>query len=404
MIGGSILTIGGQLDGINSQLASKQSINLSSSLTIDDETATTVEGALDALNRKKLDASKVNEANGVAGLNAQGQLSPAQVPNVFQYTVMPTASASNLNKIVQYVGEDGVYHKGYFYICSEVAEDDYEWIPQSVQNSEASGGELTKNITAVISVGGISQGQTYAQGTAIEDILSDLLEPILYPTFTAPSVTVSSEANKLLETGSTKNVIINADFNRGSISPAYGTNGYRAGKAISYSWNDMSGITNNSLATVVSEANNTFHVTVRYEKGQQPLDSKGEPYDSALESGSVTSADIVFNFVDAWWSNKTDISQVSKMDLIDKKDKTIDITFPAQTAEHPEVFDIPASWTVTSIKVKNDLSGAFDDARDQFSVTNITHNNIANVTVDYKRYTCNLGYGTGSRTIRITWL
>ena len=75
----------------------------------------------------------------------------------------------------------------------------------------------------------------------------------------------------------------------------------------------------------------------------------------------------------------------------------------SKLAGHPEVFDIPASWTVTAVQVKNDLSGAYEDAMSQFTVTNVTHNDAAGNAVNYKRYTFNLGYDTGARSVRVKW-
>ena len=75
----------------------------------------------------------------------------------------------------------------------------------------------------------------------------------------------------------------------------------------------------------------------------------------------------------------------------------------AQTIANPEIFDVPSSWTITAIQVKNDLSGLYEDASSQFTETNVTHEDAGGNTVNYKRYTFNLGYGTGARSVRIKW-
>jgi hypothetical protein len=86
-----------------------------------------------------------------------------------------------------------------------------------------------------------------------------------------------------------------------------------------------------------------------------------------------------------------------------KSTKQKDLVFPGQTVANPEVFDIPASWNVTAVEVKNDLSGAFEDALDQFDITDVTHDDAAGNAVDYKRYTFALGFDTGERTVRVKW-
>ena len=55
-----------------------------------------------------------------------------------QYDVMPTASVSNVNDIVQYVGTTGTYTNGYFYKCSEVSTNTYDWVNVDVQNGTVS--------------------------------------------------------------------------------------------------------------------------------------------------------------------------------------------------------------------------------------------------------------------------
>ena len=75
----------------------------------------------------------------------------------------------------------------------------------------------------------------------------------------------------------------------------------------------------------------------------------------------------------------------------------------AQTVANPEVFDVPASWTVTAVQVKNDLSGLYEDALSQFTVTDTSHNDASGTSVAYKRYTFNLGYDTGARSVRLKW-
>ena len=264
-------------------------------------------------------------------------------------------------------------------------------------------GEITTGFTTAIKVGGIEPGTEYAEGTSFEKILSDMLTPVLYPTLSNPSVSLSGSGNKLLEAGATQAVTLTATFNRGSISPAYGTSGYRAGAATGYKLNTGTEQAGNTWNVTVSESNKSFKATVYYGAGEQPKDSKGKNYSSPLAAGSVTSSIISYDFVDALWSNVDDIEAVAKMGLIAKSTKQKDFVFPDATEDFPEVFDVPASWNVTAIEVKNDLSGAFEDASDQFDITDTTHNNAGDTSVNYKRYTCNLGMDIGSRTIRLKW-
>ena len=265
------------------------------------------------------------------------------------------------------------------------------------------GGELTDDVEAAITVGGIEAGTEYEAGTPLETIIKDMICPTLYPTLSNPSASLAGTGDKLLEAGATANVTLTATFNRGSISPAYGTSGYRSGEATGYTLNGGTEQQGNTWSETVSASNKSFQASVAYAAGEQPKDSKGGNYESPLAAGSVNTNTVSYDFVDALWANTAAIGTVAKLALVAKSAKQKDFNFPAQTVANPEVFDVPASWTVTAVQVKNDLSGAYEDASAQFTVTDTTHNNAAGVAVNYKRYTFNMGFDTGARTVRLKW-
>lgn len=278
-------------------------------------------------------------------------------------------------------------------------EDEYECI-----SGQGGSSGLTDSLTTSVTVGGITSGTTYAEGTSLEDILRDMLNPVAYPTLTNPSVGLTGTGSKLLEVGDTLTATFTAVFNRGLISPAYGTSGYRAGVATGYSLNEGTEQVSNTWDETVTENNNTFKASASYEAGEQPKDSIGRNYSSPLPAGSVESSTITYKFDNAMWANTSAITTVAKLSLIDHTaTKQRDMVFPAQTAANPEIFDVPASWTVTAVQVRNDLSGQYEDASAQFTVTDTTHEDAAGNTVNYKRYTFNLGYGTGARTVKVRW-
>ena len=262
---------------------------------------------------------------------------------------------------------------------------------------------LSADMTTGITVGGIDSGTTYEEGTPIETVLNDLLNPTLYPSFTNPSLSLSGSGSHLLETGATQAVTLTATFNRGSINPAYGTSGYRSGEATGYILNGGIEQSGNTWSETVSASNKTFQATANYAAGEQPKDSKGGNYDSPLPAGSKSSGTVTYDFVDAMWANTANIATIAKLSLVAKSTKQRDMVFPAQTVANPEIFDIPASWTVTAVQVKNDLSGQYEDASSQFTVTDTTHNDAAGNSVNYKRYTFNMGIATGQRTVRVKW-
>ena len=290
-----------------------------------------------------------------------------------------------------------------FYCIDEAAFylwDRTEWVKQA---QASGGGSLTENLNVTMSVGGISSGTTYEDGTPIEDILKDMLNPVEYPTLTNPNATLSAEGNTLLEDGSNITTTMTITFNRGSISPAYGTSGYRAGNATGYSLNGTSS-NNNTFSVNVNSINKTFNGSASYSAGEQPKDSEGNNYSSPLPAGTVNTNTINYEFVNALWANTASASTIAKLDLVSKSAKQAIFNFPACSASNPETFDVPDSWTISAIEVKNDLTGLYDNCSTEFNSSAVSHSNASGASVSYTRYSCNLGYDMGARTIRIKWL
>jgi len=230
-----------------------------------------------------------------------------------------------------------------------------------------------------------------------------MLAPVLYPTLTNPSATISATGSKIIEIGGHLNTVMTVTFNRGSINPAYNTSGYRSGSAQEYILNSGTSQASNTFNVNVTEAVTSYSAVVGYAAGEQPKDSAGQDYDSPLPAGTVTTNLITYEFVNALWANIPAAATISKQALVSKGAKQKVFAFPACTSTNPEVFDVPASWTITAIEVKNDLTGDYDDCSSEFNITDTTHNDAAGNTVNYKRYTCNLGYNMGTRDVRIKW-
>lgn len=362
-----------------------------------------------------------------------------------QVTEMPEASAELEGSVLQYAGDtDSTYTKGYFYECVSDGEVEptYSWEQINVQpaptvpsdledlnnveitdatdgqtlvydetndewvNGSVGGGSgsLETAITSSISVGGIPSGTNYPIGTNYDNLWKDLLNPVAYPTLTNPSATLSATGAKLLEVGSTLATTMTVAFNRGSINPQYtAESAYRAGAATGYALNGGTEQSENTFSVTVDAEHTSYQATVSYESGCQPKDSEGGNYSTPLAAGSVNSNTLAYEFVDALWANTANIATIAKLALVSKSAKTKTFEFPAQTVANPEVFDVPASWTITALDVLNTLSNQWENCAGEFAVTDVTHEDAAGTSVAYKRYTCALGYATGARKIRIKW-
>src|ERR1035437_5000056 len=156
--------------------------------------------------------------------------------------------------------------------------------------SGGSGGMYYGNTPASITLGGISSGTTLT-GKTLSKIIEELLVPELYPILIAPSYTFSIPLlSNPYEVGCQLTTLsFCSTYNKGSISPSYGTNGFRSGNVTCYTYLDFysSGYTcttsalNNlySIPTFrVLAGNRNAYGCVTTLTGQQPSGSTGTPY------------------------------------------------------------------------------------------------------------------------------
>ena len=288
--------------------------------------------------------------------------------------------------------------------CADVGNGVKKWdmftVPPTVGNTS-----LQSSITSSMAVGGVTVGKSYEAGTSFETILRDLIDPVQYPTLSNPSASLSANPSSLLiETNGSASVKFTATLNRGSINPAYGTNGYRSGEATGYSLNNGTEQVSNVWNSVtVNSSNKTFTAVIKYAAGEQPKDSKGNNFNSPLAAGSVTSNTLTYEFVNALWANVTSISTVAKLGLVSKSTKTKTFNFKAATVANPEIFEVPASWSITAIEAYDTLNRVWVDCSSEFTITDTTEKDGGNVDTAYKRYTCNLGVPMGARDVKIKW-
>lgn len=312
-------------------------------------------------------------------------------------------------------GKDGEAGRGIASVkAKEVKEGEYHLIityddgtTEDAGKIVVSGGggssELESDLTTSVTVGGIASGKTYEEGTSLETIFRDMLNPVAYPSLTNPSATLSATGAKLLESGSTLNTTMTIAFNRGSINPQYDAESpYRSGEAQSFTL-DGTSQASNVFPMVITSAKTSYQGSVAYGAGVQPKDSVGNNYNSPLPAGSVNTNTLTYEFVNALYANTTNIASVSKLALVSKSAKVKEFSFPAQTSVNPEEFHVDSSWTITAVEVLNTLSNQWENCASEFTVTDITHEDAGGNTVNYKKYLCNLGIATGARKIRIKW-
>ena len=149
----------------------------------------------------------------------------------------------------------------------------------------------TSGVTAY-AVGGIPVG-TNLEGKTIAEILTMMLYGTLNPTLTEPSFSATIDDTNIV-LGENVTITGTVTFNRGSISPAYGTSGYRAGAPTSYTIAGQvieTTATTEKFSVVVPQivlGANQIEISVAYEAGEQPKNSSGENYGTPCPAGTMS--------------------------------------------------------------------------------------------------------------------
>lgn len=136
--------------------------------------------------------------------------------------------------------------------------------------------------------------------------------------------------------------------------------------------------------------------------GKTSEEHKSVAKDTVTKSSSTPSNSKTLNVtgVYPYYTNKDNITTFAKLALT--TNKTLDVTFVAETASNKHAFKIPAKFNVTKITLLNTLSGKYEDySVSRFSVTTETID-VQGTNVQYKVYTRNDGTN-GSSSFKITF-
>lgn len=136
--------------------------------------------------------------------------------------------------------------------------------------------------------------------------------------------------------------------------------------------------------------------------GKTSEEHKSVAKDTITKTSSTPSNSKTLNVtgVYPYYTNKDNITTFAKLGLT--TNKTLDVTFVAETASNKHAFKIPAKFNVTKITLLNTLSGKYEDySVSRFSVTTETIN-VQGTDAQYKVYTRNDGTN-GSSSFKITF-
>jgi hypothetical protein len=248
-----------------------------------------------------------------------------------------------------------------------------------------------------------------------------MLYPELFPSLTNPSqgfnITTSPNlSNNFREIGLVYNagqIQLATTFNRGSINPAYTTNGFRSGLPNAYIYTGggsvtspqpSTSLTNNTVTTAqytIVLGVQSWTSVVAYDAGQQPLSSTGNNFDNPLPAGSTNSISRNLRGVYPTFATTVSIGTLTKQAL---QSMTVyeEVSMVAETGGNKQTIDIPVAWsTITGLQQFNTFSGEWDSINlSQFTISSVS-NIIQGNSVAYNRYTHN-GVTTGARQLRFT--
>lgn len=273
---------------------------------------------------------------------------------------------------------------------------------------------LADNIATVNALGGIPAGTTVAQlkNKTFSQLFDELIFPTVNPTFENPT------ASLLLKSTSTTPIIQEVGTTGASVPVAASFNtGYNPGaiKIAGVKKQDRGGAldsansfiyinntpTNKTFPTEIPEGIITYKYRAAYKQGPQPLDSKGNNYQTPLPAGTVDSGTVAINGVYPYYTNKDNNKDFAKLALTIYNNLSA-VKFKAE-GPNKHAFKIPAKYTLTKVELLNTLSGKYENyGIDKFTKT--TENiEVQGKQVSYAVYTRNDAGFNGESTFNITF-
>lgn len=278
------------------------------------------------------------------------------------------------------------------------------------------GGDTYNNLTPTeIAVGGIQVGETFVNQT-MQQMWTRLLYPELFPTLIPPSSTFNINITGLREVGETLNLVFTTTFDRGAITPPYGTSGYRSGLPNAYIYTGA-GIAGTYPSTalidtrtlnnyIVAEGNNTWTSQVSYDAGEQPLSNRGNPYDSPLPAGTTTAITREIIGVYPYFATTVDITIMTKQSLVQHNAIYFQANMVGETDTDKQKVSFPVAFNaITGVQFYNTVSGQWEwiggskaASLTYWTITDEQRDINGNI-IDYKLWTHN-GVKTGARQLR----
>lgn len=273
---------------------------------------------------------------------------------------------------------------------------------------------LSDDIATVNALGGIPAGTTVAQlkNKTFSQLFDELIFPTINPTFENPTASLrlksTSTTPTVQEVGTTGASVpvaasFNTEYNAGAIKIAGVKKQNRGGdldSGSSFIYIDNKP-TNKTFPTEIPEGVTMYKYRAAYQQGPQPLDSKGNNYQTPLPAGTVDSGAVTIYGVYPYFTNKDNNRAFTKLAL--SAYSTLSVVKFKPEGPNKHAFKIPAKYTLTDVELLNTLSGKYENyGTDKFTKT--TENiEVQGKQVEYAVYTRNDAGFNGESTFNITF-
>lgn len=291
-------------------------------------------------------------------------------------------------------------------------------LEDSLQSASTYQSSLDEGLATLTDHGGIKAGTTVEQlnGMTYTEMFDEILFPTVYPTYKAPSASLSLKSTSttptIQEIGTT-GASVPADasaFNTGYNPGAININGVKKqdrggalkpGESFIYINNTPS---NTTFPTEIPNGTITYKYRAAYEAGPQPVDSKGNNYETPLAAGTVDSGAVTITGVYPYFTNAATVNgdnTFNKLALTTSSSLN-GIAFNSE-GPNKHAFKLPAAYTLTKVDMLNTLSGKYEDFGVSRWTTSSESIQVQGKPVEYTIYTRNDSGFSGEATFNITF-
>ena len=278
--------------------------------------------------------------------------------------------------------------------------------------------DITVSLSGGKTLGKYTNGQTIpAAGKTAEEVMRLISIEELFPTLTNPYNTFTLTQAGLREIGEVIPTLnFNATFNRGTISPAYGTSGFRAGLPEFYKYSGTSlpaSVPSSALSNAQTISNytvlpgvQTWGNIVTSLIGEQPLTSAGSNFDIPYAAGDTANKSVSITGVYPWFGTSAAIATLTKQTLSLMNATYVGITVAGEDGVNKQKVQFPTSWSaITGIQFFNTNNSTWEWINSSKAASLLTFTQTADTqtiqgnVVNYTTFTHN-GSTTGSRQLR----